>query len=419
MDRPTAVIYVLAIVVLGVLIFVPKDKENDSDTATSEPLIYSKPVFTTSVTVVCPLSLLSDTRPDHSPEKIVDMFNSILSRSEKAKSLGCEELQEGILVSPLPFEDGFVSVGLPGGTGSWWFTIASELTNKVPGQSDAERQGLTEPHTANAADARVPPTETPSSSAGHLLVNMPSNVPIPKGPGKAATDSSGSGAFICPDENRLAALADNAIDVSGNRKSTNQWEEIKQFGCSYVPPGTEMISQGPNENGSLAIVSAKLPDGTLINGLTFPNMFIKDPVQRGEMLGERSAEVTRQQQSTTDEIPQLQRSKAQENDPAEKPDAGPFTPGANDIGYPRCIYCPDPGYSEDARAAGVVGTVSLRIIVGTDGRAADVQVVKGLGHGLDELAVRAVQAWHFKPAMGPTGRPVPTTVPVEITFRLK
>jgi hypothetical protein len=80
MNRPTAIIYVLAVVVLGAFILLPSDKESDSTTP-SVPLNYSKPVFTTSITVVCPMSLLSDIRADHSPEKVVDMFNSIFSSS--------------------------------------------------------------------------------------------------------------------------------------------------------------------------------------------------------------------------------------------------------------------------------------------------------------------------------------------------
>jgi hypothetical protein len=46
-----------------------------------------------------------------------------------------------------------------------------------------------------------------------------------------------------------------------------------------------MISQGANGHGSLAVVSARMPDGTTIHGVTFPNMFIKNPAQREESLG--------------------------------------------------------------------------------------------------------------------------------------
>jgi TonB family protein len=180
-----------------------------------------------------------------------------------------------------------------------------------------------------------------------------------------------------------------------------------------------MISEGPNQEGSLVVVSAKLADGTEIRGLSFSRMFSqnREPQDGSEQqpTSERGA-----RQSVVPEQPVQLRGPENGADTAnEIAKSGPFRPGEDGVGFPTCVHCPDPAPSEEARAAGVVGTVSLRIIVETDGRAADIQVVKGLGYGLDELAVRAVQAWRFKPAMGPTGRPVPTTVPVEITFRLK
>jgi TonB family protein len=61
-------------------------------------------------------------------------------------------------------------------------------------------------------------------------------------------------------------------------------------------------------------------------------------------------------------------------------------------------------------AAGVVDIFYLRIVIETDGHFADIQVVKGLGYGLDEVADRAVRAWRFMPATGRNGNLVPTTV---------
>ncbi|MBI3484157.1 MAG: energy transducer TonB, partial [Acidobacteria bacterium] len=64
------------------------------------------------------------------------------------------------------------------------------------------------------------------------------------------------------------------------------------------------------------------------------------------------------------------------------------------------------------------GSVTLHIVVGTDGRAANIRVSRGLGMGLDERAIEAVRGWRFKPALGPGGKPVPTEVLIEVTFRL-
>lgn len=97
---------------------------------------------------------------------------------------------------------------------------------------------------------------------------------------------------------------------------------------------------------------------------------------------------------------------------------GAFRPGTGGVGYPTCIYCPDPQYSEDARKAKYQGTVVLQVIITPDGRATNIEVVKGPGLGLDEKALEAARTWRFKPAMGPNGKPVATLTTIEVTFRL-
>jgi len=97
---------------------------------------------------------------------------------------------------------------------------------------------------------------------------------------------------------------------------------------------------------------------------------------------------------------------------------GYFRPGTGGVGYPSCAYCPDPKYSEEARKAKYQGTVVLQAVITPDGRATEIQVVKGPGLGLEEKAVEAVKQWRFKPALGPNGKPVAVVVPLEITFRL-
>src|SRR4051794_22225140 len=54
---------------------------------------------------------------------------------------------------------------------------------------------------------------------------------------------------------------------------------------------------------------------------------------------------------------------------------------------PAVIYSPDPEYSMAAHNAKIEGTVVLLATIGTDGLTHDIQVVRPLGYGLDELAV--------------------------------
>ena len=66
-------------------------------------------------------------------------------------------------------------------------------------------------------------------------------------------------------------------------------------------------------------------------------------------------------------------------------------------------------YTEAARQAAVEGTVLLDLVVGADGRARDIKIVHGLGHGLDEAAVAALRSCRFTP-----GERAGAAVPVRV-----
>ncbi|HWZ98600.1 MAG TPA: energy transducer TonB [Candidatus Dormibacteraeota bacterium] len=98
---------------------------------------------------------------------------------------------------------------------------------------------------------------------------------------------------------------------------------------------------------------------------------------------------------------------------------------SNESGTPRhgtysvkCIYCPDPEYTEEARKAKMQGSVTLEVFVRADGRVGRVKIVKGIGLGLDERAMDAVRAWRFEPARDASRRPIGEWVTVETTYRL-
>jgi protein TonB len=97
---------------------------------------------------------------------------------------------------------------------------------------------------------------------------------------------------------------------------------------------------------------------------------------------------------------------------------GAFRPGTGGVGYPSCLYCPEPQYSEDARKAKYQGEVILQVVIQADGHATNIQIVKGPGLGLEDKAIEAVRTWRFKPALGPNGVPVATQTTLEINFRL-
>ena len=84
---------------------------------------------------------------------------------------------------------------------------------------------------------------------------------------------------------------------------------------------------------------------------------------------------------------------------------------------PLVLYKVEPEFSDEARKAKYQGTVLLTIEVGEDGKPHKLQVLRGLGLGLDEKAIEAVSRWKFKPALR-NGRPVRAAATIEVNFRL-
>jgi TonB family protein len=84
---------------------------------------------------------------------------------------------------------------------------------------------------------------------------------------------------------------------------------------------------------------------------------------------------------------------------------------------PRLLRKIEPEYSEEARKARVEGVVRLRIDIGLDGVPTNIQVISGVGLGLDERAVEAIRQWRFEPAEA-GGRPVVAPALIEVGFRL-
>lgn len=94
-------------------------------------------------------------------------------------------------------------------------------------------------------------------------------------------------------------------------------------------------------------------------------------------------------------------------------------PGPYPSGYisPICAYCPNPTFTDEAIKAKYQGTVVLRVLVSADGRAERIQVMKGVGLGLDERAAEKVRTWHFRPGRGPNGKAAAMVVLIEVQFR--
>lgn len=96
--------------------------------------------------------------------------------------------------------------------------------------------------------------------------------------------------------------------------------------------------------------------------------------------------------------------------------SGVYQIGGN-VTPPSWFYKQEPQFSEEARQAKIGGNVLVYMIVDANGQPRNVRVLQGLGHGLDEKAVEAMQASTFHPAMK-NGVPVPVELQVEVNFAI-
>jgi TonB family protein len=78
---------------------------------------------------------------------------------------------------------------------------------------------------------------------------------------------------------------------------------------------------------------------------------------------------------------------------------------------------PVPTYTDEARAKKIEGEVLLEVVFEASGKIHVLRVVRGLGHGLDDAAVKAAEQIHFKPALK-DGQPSDSTALVHIIFQL-
>ena len=96
---------------------------------------------------------------------------------------------------------------------------------------------------------------------------------------------------------------------------------------------------------------------------------------------------------------------------------GIYRVGDSGLTLPVALYKPEPEYSDDARRARLMGEVLVQVVIDENGRTRDWKVVRSLGLGLDEEAVKAVRKWRFKPATK-NGKPVAILGEVYVGFHL-
>jgi TonB family protein len=103
--------------------------------------------------------------------------------------------------------------------------------------------------------------------------------------------------------------------------------------------------------------------------------------------------------------------------PAPDSTTTPLRRIGNGVSVPQLLTHVDPKFSEQARAAKFSGVVLVTLIVDTNGLPQNVHVLRGVGMGLDEVAMDAVKQYSFRPAME-NGKPVAVQLNVEVNFQI-
>jgi TonB family protein len=81
------------------------------------------------------------------------------------------------------------------------------------------------------------------------------------------------------------------------------------------------------------------------------------------------------------------------------------------------ISKPNPIYTQEARDLKLEGEVLLQVVFAATGQLRVIRVERGLGHGLDEAAVRAAQQIRYKPALR-NGQPYDSVAMLHVRFQL-
>jgi len=84
---------------------------------------------------------------------------------------------------------------------------------------------------------------------------------------------------------------------------------------------------------------------------------------------------------------------------------------------PKPIHTPDPVYTDSARQERLTGKATLLAVINEQGSPEILEVMKGLGEGLDTQALIAVSDWRFKPAVK-DAQPVAVIINVDVNFEL-
>ncbi|NDQ56735.1 MAG: energy transducer TonB [Acidipila sp.] len=107
-----------------------------------------------------------------------------------------------------------------------------------------------------------------------------------------------------------------------------------------------------------------------------------------------------------------------QDSPVRDPQTGVYLAGVGGVTSPSCQFCPYPQFPPEAEREKITyANVKLRVTVRTDGRVADLCLIKSGGYSLDENSAELIQRWRLLPAHLPDGTPISSRLTIEVIFK--
>jgi len=95
-----------------------------------------------------------------------------------------------------------------------------------------------------------------------------------------------------------------------------------------------------------------------------------------------------------------------------------YFPGLDGVSQPRCRYCPNPDYTDEARLNRLEGNVLMSVALDEKGAITNVRVMKSPYQDFVPRSLEVLKKWRLEPSRDAEGHAVPVRVMLEITFRL-
>lgn len=264
---------------------------------------------------------------------------------------------------------------------------------EVPPPPDAPKIEVPEPPKVQPVITKAAPTPAPPNPAPKAVTPPPAPKPVAVSIAQAASVPNND---AHPSAIRLGSQTNPINNTSGPAVSP---VNLARSGAQGMPAG----NTGFGPPSKIAIAGSGSPNGSMGGRDSGPQ-----PI-RGISTGVAGA--TGPTTARPVGAVQIAKNVTVANPVVAQPSAAPAKIA------PKLLFKPRPEYTEEARQLHLEGTVYVKIHVASNGTVSVVGVQSGLGHGLDQSAVKAVQSMRFQPALQ-NGQPADWDGVVNVNFQL-